>query len=73
MHYKKPSLLDAPFNKQTRHDLGKLLEDNHDAIAEDERQVGTTPLIKMSTETGDHLPIAKKAYALALKHYDWVR
>ena len=27
----------------------------------------------MSTGTGDHPPIAKKPYALALKHYDWVR
>ena len=27
----------------------------------------------MSINTGDHLPIAKKPYALALKHYDWVR
>ena len=34
---------------------------------------GTTPIIKMSTDTGGHLPIAKKPYALALKHYDWVR
>ena len=31
------------------------------------------PLIKMSIDTGYHLPIAKKPYALALKHYDWVR
>ena len=27
----------------------------------------------MSIDTGDHLPIAKKPCALALKHYDWVR
>ena len=27
----------------------------------------------MSIDTGNHLPIAKKPYALALKHYDWVR
>ena len=73
VHYRKPSLLDAPVNKQTRHDLERLLEENHDAFAEDERQIGTTPLIKMSTDTGDHLPIAKKPYTLALKHYDWVR
>ena len=31
------------------------------------------PLIKMSIDTGDHLSIAKKPYALALKHCDWVR
>ena len=27
----------------------------------------------MSIDTGDHLPITKKPYALDLKHYDWVR
>ena len=73
VHYRKPSLLDAQVNKQTRHDLERLLEENHDAFAEDERQIGTTPLIKMSIDTCDHLPIAKKPYALALKYYDWVR
>ena len=73
VHYRKPSLLDAPVNKQTRHDLERLLEEKHDAFAEDERQIGTTPLIKMSIDTSDFPPIAKKPYALALKHYDWVR
>ena len=27
----------------------------------------------MSIDTGDHPPIVKKPYALALKHYDWVK
>ena len=73
VHYRKPGLLDAQVSKQTKHDLESLLEENHEAFAEDERQIGTTPLIKMSIDTNDHLPIAKKPYALALKHYDWVR
>ena len=73
VHYRKPSLLDALVNKQTRHNLERLLEENHDAFAEDERQIGTSPLIKMSINTGDHPSIAKKPYALALKYYDWVR
>ena len=37
-----------------RHDLEKLLKENHDTFAEDERQIGTSPLIKMSIDTGDH-------------------
>ena len=73
VHCRKPSLLDTSVNKQTNHDLERLLEENHDAFADDERLIGTTTLIKMSIDTGDHLPIAKKPYALALKHYDWVR
>ena len=73
LHYRKPSLLDAPIDKQTKCDLQKLLGENHDAFAEDERQIGTTPLIKMPTDTSNHPPIAKKPYNLALKHYNWVR
>ena len=46
VHYRKPSLLDAPVDKKTKHDLERLLEENHDAFTEDERQIGTTPLIK---------------------------
>ena len=60
-----PNLLDALVNKQTRHDLERLLEQNHHAFTEDEGQIGTTPLIKMSIDTSDHPPIAKKPYALA--------
>ena len=73
MHYRKPSLLDSPINKQTSLDLERLLEENHDVFVEDERQSGTSSLIKMSIDTSDHPPIAKKPYAVAHKHYDWVR
>ena len=45
-HYRKASLLDALVNKQTRDDLDRLLEVNHDAFADDERQIGTTPSLK---------------------------
>ena len=31
------------------------------------------PLIRMSIDTDEHLLIAMKPYALALKHCDWVR
>ena len=49
-------------------DLEKMLKANEDAFATDERQIGTTPLIKMEIDTGDHPPIAKKPNTLALKH-----
>ena len=69
----KPALQDAPIDKQTKADLDTLLNNNKDAFAEDERQIGTTPLIEMTIGTGDHPPIGKKPYTLALKHYDWVK
>ena len=37
VHYRKPGLLDAPVNKQTKYDLEILLEVNHDVFAEDKR------------------------------------
>ena len=71
--YKKPELQDSPIDTQIKIDLEKLLEANKDSFAENERQIGTTPLIKMSIDTGDHPPIAKKPYTLAIKHYEWVK
>ena len=65
--------LGPQLDKQTKADLDKLLDKNKNEFAEDERQIGTTPLIEMTIDTGDHPPIAKKLYTLALKHYDWVK
>ena len=59
-------------DKKTKADLDKLLDNNKDAFADDERLISTTPLIEMTIDTGDDSPIAKKPYTLALKHYDWV-
>ena len=71
--YKKSELQDAPIDKQIKINLQKLLEANNNSFAEDERQIGTTPLIKMSIDTGDHPPIAKIPYTLAIKHHEWVK
>ena len=53
VHYKKPELQDVPTDRQIKLELEKLLRENSDSFAEDERQIGTTPLIKMSIDTGD--------------------
>ena len=71
--HKKPHIQDSPINQKTKLDLEQLLEKNKDAFAEDERQIGTTPLITMSIDTGDQPPIAKRPYTLTLKHHDWVK
>ena len=73
VNYNKPALQDASIDKQTKAGLDKLLDNNKDAFADDKRQIGTTPLIAMTIDTGDHPSIAKKPYTLALKHYDWVK
>ena len=51
VEHKKPQLQDAPIDRKTKLDLEKLSEANKDAFAEDERQIGTTPLIKINQET----------------------
>ena len=71
--YKTLGLQDTPIDKQIKIDLEKVLEANKDSFAEDERQIGITPLIKMSIDTSDHPPIAKEPYTLAIKHHEWVK
>ena len=57
----------------TKADLDKIHDNNKDAFAEDVRWIGTTPLIEMTIDIGDHPPIAKKPHTLALKDYYWVK
>ena len=64
---------DVPIDQKIKLELEQLLERNQDCFAEDERQIGTTPLTTMSIDTGDHFPVAKRPYTLALKHHDWVK
>ena len=71
--HQKPKLQDAPIDQRTKLELEQLLIRNSDCFAEDEHQLGTTPLITMSIDTGDHPPVAKRPYTLALKHHDWVK
>ena len=59
--------------KEKKLELEQLLIRNSDCFAEDECQLGTMPLITMSIDTGDHPPVAKRPYTLALKHHDWVK
>ena len=46
---------------------------NKEAFTDDEREIGVTPLIKMSIDTSDHPPIAKRPHTLSVKHYDWIK
>ena len=63
--HQKPKLQDAPIDQRTKLELEQLLIRNSDCFAEDECQLGTTPLITMSIDTGDHPPVAKRPYTLA--------
>ena len=50
--YQKPQLQDAPIDQKINLELEELLIRNKDCFAEDEHQLGTTPLITMSIDTG---------------------
>ena len=56
VEHSEPELKNAPVNRQTRLDLEKLLKANEDAFATDERQIGTTPLIKWKLTQGTTHP-----------------
>ena len=73
MSHQKQKLQDAPVDQRTKLELEQSLIGNSDCFAEYEHQLGTTPLITMSIDTGDHPPVAKRPYTLALKHHDWVK
>ena len=64
---------DAPVHAKILKDLEELLNDYKEAFAEDYREIGTTPLIKMFIDMGDHKPIEERTCTLPIKHYDGVR
>ena len=64
---------DAPIDQKIKLELEQLFYRNQDCFAEYERQIGTSPLITMSIDTGDHSPVAKRPYILTLKQHDWVK
>ena len=66
-------LQDAPIDQKIKLEFEKLLERNQGCFAEDEIRIGTIPLITMSIDTGDHPPVSKRPYTLALKHHDCVQ
>ena len=56
-----------------RKSLKQLLETFKLQFAQDETSVGTTYLTKIQIKTGDSEPVLQRAYAIAMKHYDWVQ
>ena len=39
----------------------------------DETSIGTTPLTKMTIDTGDSEPVSQKPYPIAMKNYQWIK
>ena len=41
-------------------------------FAKDETSIGTTPLTKMTIDTGTSEPVSQKLYPITMKNYQWV-
>ena len=52
--------------------LEALLKEYESQFMRDETTIGTTPLTKMSIDTGNLEPVSQKTYPIAMKHYQWV-
>ena len=53
--------------------LAALLKEYESQFAQDETSIGTTPLTKMSIDTGKSEPVSQKPYPIAMRHYQWVK
>ena len=53
--------------------LEVLLKEYESQFMRDGITIGTTPLTKMSIDTGDSEPVSQKPYPIAKKHYQWVK
>ena len=58
--YTNPKMGNAPVNANILQDLEKILNDDKEVFDEDDRKIGTTPLIKMPINTCDNKAIAEK-------------
>ena len=52
--------------KDTETKLEELLKEYKSHFAQDETSIGTTPLTKMMTDTGDSEPVSQKPYPIAI-------
>ena len=53
--------------------LEALLKECVTQFAQDETSISTTPLMKMTIDTGNSEPVSQKPYSAAMKYYQWVK
>ena len=54
-------------------DLHLLLQEYELQFVNDETSIGTTPLTRMTIDTGTSESVSQKPYPIAMKHYQWVK
>ena len=72
----KLDTFDPPCHKlktSTQIKLDALLEEFKTQFSKDETSIGTTPLTRMTIDTGNFDPVSQKPYPIAMKSYQWVK
>ena len=72
----KPDTFEPPLHKLKQNieaKLEALLKEYTSQFTQDETSIGTTPLTKMTTDTGTSEPVSQKPYLITMKHYQWVK
>ena len=72
----KPDSFKPPHHKLEPHIQTKLMEvlkEYNSQFAQDETTIRTTPLTKMTIDTGTSEPVSQKPYSIAMKHYKWIK
>ena len=72
----EPDMFEPPCHKlkpNIKTKLEALLKEYESQFAQDETSIGTTPLTKMSIDTGISEPVSQKPYPITNKHYQWVK
>ena len=72
----KLDTFDPPHHKlktSTQNKLDALLKEFETQFLKDETSVGTTPLTRMTINTGNSDPVSQKPYPIAMKNYQWVK
>ena len=71
-----PDIFGPPHHKlkagiQSR--LDTLLKEYETQFAKDETSISTTPLTKMTIDTGNSEPVSQKSCPIVMKNYQWVK
>ena len=72
----KPDVFNPPHHKLTtniQNDLYALLKEYELQFGKDETSIGTTPLTRMTIDTGNSDPVSQRPYPITMKHYQWVK
>ena len=72
----EPDTFEPPchkLNPNIQANLKVLLKEYTSQFAQDETNIGRTPLTKMTIDTENSKPVLQKPYPIAMKHYQWVK